>query len=195
LNELELRLVGFESRLAARDALQVQLSPAERRAIESLGYAGDARVAGSQAAVHTELPDVKDLLEVDVGVEDARELIAQSEMETAIERLRALGRQAPSHLDANWALAGELQAPNRLDEAEEVLRSFLAINPGSRQAHYGLGLVLTDRGRADLARREFLKVLDIDPEFADAHLSLAKALGLSGRARDALAHLSAALEI
>jgi arylsulfatase A-like enzyme/Tfp pilus assembly protein PilF len=195
LNELESRLVGFESRLVAHDAREVQLSSAERRAIESLGYAGHARVGASQAAVHTDLPDVKDLLEVDVGVEDAREMIAQSEMEMAIERLRALVRQAPSHLDANWALAGALQATNRLDEAEEVLRSFLAINPDSRQAHYGLGLVLTDRGREDLARREFLKVLDIDPEFADAHLSLAKALGLAGRAREALTHLSAVLEI
>ncbi len=53
----------------------MQLSSAERQALESLGYLGGSK---EQATAGEELPDVKAMLPFDVATEDARELLQKA---------------------------------------------------------------------------------------------------------------------
>ena len=192
--QMERLLADFESRLIKRAEVQVQISAAEKRALASLGYTGGANRAAADLAV-ADLPDVKDMLPLDIAVEEADELISKGSAEAAIERLRTIVAKAPAHSKANWSLAWALWDQSKADEAMDVFRKLLAVRPDSRDAHFGLASMLLQRDQPDAAIPEFLKTLEFDPEHADAHYNLAKALLQVGRPDEALAHLDEVVEI
>lgn len=193
IREMEAQLAEFESRLVARTAVQVQLSPAELRALSSLGYVGGVPSNETRPASGN-LPDVKDMLPFDIAIDEARDLAANGEVAAAIERLREIVRQVPGNTSAHWYLAGALQQNSEHASAEEVLRRLLALKPESREGHYALGLLLMDQNRSADAIPEFLKILEIDPDFAEAHVHLGKAYAMAGEGEKALEHFDAALE-
>lgn len=192
--EMESQMVELESQLAPRAEAQVQLSAAERRALASLGYLGGAGPA-ADGPPPADLPDVKDVLPLDIAVEEADKLRSEGDVGAAIERLRKIVHEMPGHTKANWALAWALSDQSHADEAMEILRSLLALKPGSRDGHYGLALMLLDHGQPAEAIDEFLKTIEIDPEFAEAHYNLAQAFYRIGEPAKALEHFGSTVEI
>ncbi len=191
---MESRLVDFETRLVPRAVVDVQLSPAERRTLASLGY-----VAGSNGTpdgpVPANLPDVKDMLPFDASVEDAEKLIGRGQLDEAVERLATVVRDAPSHTRANWSLAWALWDRGEFDEAQKVLLRLVAAKPDCRDGHFGLGLMHLKQGRLEGAIIELRKTLEIDPELPEAHMNLGKACAAAGRLDEALTEFDAVLEL
>ncbi|MBI3860870.1 MAG: sulfatase-like hydrolase/transferase, partial [Planctomycetia bacterium] len=188
------RMAEFEPQLVPRQAIAVQLSTNERRALEALGYLGGAKHFPAGRA-QADLPDVKDMLPYDVIVEDAANLAKAGSVAEAIEQLRQVIHKAPGHANARWFLSGALRDAAEFDEAEKVLRDLLALMADSSQVHYGLGILLMQRGKTAAAAAEFKASIDIDPDNAEAHAGLAQAFLSEGRREDALAHYNAVLEI
>src|SRR5262249_37291888 len=83
IQALEAVLSRFESHLPTRSESAAQLSPAERRALEGLGYLGASRPVPSGPAP-ADLPDVKDMLPLNIAVEEAGSLISEGVLEGAI---------------------------------------------------------------------------------------------------------------
>jgi arylsulfatase A-like enzyme/Tfp pilus assembly protein PilF len=194
IQALEAALARFESQRTARSESAAQLSPAERRALEGLGYLGASRPVPAGPAP-ADLPDVKDMLPLNIAVEEAGSLISEGAPEGAIERLRDVIRQAPGLTKAYWLLSTALKESGRLDEAASVLLDLLAVKPESREGHFGLGLVLSEQRQTDEALAEFRKTIEIDPDYPDAHFSAALLLMQTGRMEDALAQLNETLEL
>jgi arylsulfatase A-like enzyme/Tfp pilus assembly protein PilF len=195
---MQSKMAEFESRLVRREAIAVQLTANEERALRALGYLGGLKknpqvVPAGQAS--GELPDVKDMLPFGIAVDDAMKLSQTGAVDEAIERLRQIIREAPRYTDAYWYLAVVLRDASRLDEAEKVLREQLAVKPDSIHGHSSLAMVLMEQGKTAEAITEFEKTIEFDPENAEAHLNLAKLLLPAGRPEDVLAHFNAALEI
>ena len=191
---MESLLIEFRSRLVPRSEVKVQLSPAERRALASLGYAGGAKAAPIGPAP-ANLPDTKDMLPFDVALGEAMDLLGKGSVDVAIGRLRAVIRQAPRYTPAYVPLADALRLNSELDEAAEVFLALLAIQPESRDGRAGLGIVLLETGRIDRAIPELMKALEIDPDFPAARYQLGIAFALAGRPEEALAHFNAVLQI
>jgi tetratricopeptide (TPR) repeat protein len=177
-----------------REETRLELSAAERRVLASLGYAG-AATKTAEREVHANLPDIKDLLPLEADLKEAVRLFSTGSAEAAIERLRRILREAPTHAPANWSLAWGLWKQGRLDEGMEVFRSLLAVRPDCHTAQYGLAFMLFQRDQIEEAIPEFLKAIETDAENADAQLHLAESLFCTGRVEEAQAHLNLALRI
>lgn len=190
---MESRLAELESQLVARADVQVRLTSAERRKLESLGYLTSGPAATAQNLKG--LPDIKDMLPLDVAIDEAAELIEHGEATSAIERLRATIPQTPGHIKAHWNLAFALRQKGEFDEAAAVLRSLLEVRPDAAEGHYGLALVLLQQGRDDDAVAEFRKTLAADPGFAEAHYDLAMVHVRRKETEEALAEFADTLEI
>src|SRR5579863_1387913 len=108
-DKMKSRLAEFVKRLVPREAIAVQLTASELRALKDLNYIGGSRVVPVGQAP-AGLPDVKDMLPFDIEVEDAMKLVKSASAQEAINRLRDIVRRAPSHTDAYWNLAGLLRA-------------------------------------------------------------------------------------
>jgi tetratricopeptide (TPR) repeat protein len=193
LQTMQARLIDFESRLVSRPVAVVQLSVVERRALASLGYAGGANAA-PRGPVPESLPDVKDMLPLDIAVEEADKLIKEGALDPAIVQLRTVLRRAPGHAAASWSLAQAMSKQSLDDEAIEVFRALLAARPDCYQGHLGLAITLM-KNDLPAAIPEFRKALEIDPELSDAHYNLAQALMQTGQPDDALAHLDTLVEL
>ncbi len=194
LREMQSSLAAVEFQIDSRAVSAVPLTPAERRALVSLGYAGRAGDVPSEVE-QKNLPDIKDMLTVNNAVDDARRLVESGSLGTAIARLREIVKSAPSHTLASVLLANALCAQSEFDEAIEVLRDLVAHQPNFPDAHNEVGVLLVRQGLFDEARSEFRRTLELDPAFVDAHLNLAKGCVGAGQLDEALSHLDAILEI
>jgi len=192
------KMAALEAKLVPRSEVEVQLSPAERRTLASLGYAAGAAttvpLTGENPAEAVVLPDVKDMLPLDVAADEASKLLDEGNDE-GIEKLRAIIRQAPGLTKAYWNLAFGLRKRSQVDQAIEVFQDLLKARPDCREGHNGLGIIALDDGRTEEAISEFKKVIDVDPDFADVHYNLALAYLRLDKRHEALSHLNSLLEI
>ncbi len=196
--EMESKMSELESRLIPRAETPVRLSATERRALATLGYAGGAGGSSGQPAA-ANLPDVKDMLPFTIAVDEAEMLMRKGDIEPAVERLKEIVSQAPTHTRASWSLAWTLWEQSKSDvskkeEALEVLRALLALKPDCRDGHLAMGMML-QRDQPAQAIAEFEKALETDPEFPDAHYHLATTLLRIGKIEDALSHYNAVIEL
>ena len=192
--QMKTQLADFEAGLMSGEAIAVQLTARELQELKSLNYIGGSKIVPTGPAP-AGLPDVKDMLPFDIAVNDAMQLAREGSTKAAMEKLREIIRQAPSHTDAYWNLAGALQGASEFQEAEKVLRSMLAVKPDSSQGHSGLGVVLMLQGQTAEAIAEFKKTIDIDPDNAEALYTLGRLLIPSGETEQALDYFAAALEV
>jgi len=186
-------LTELESRFARREELEVQLSPNDRRKLASLGYVAAGLKAPANPPVG-ELPDVKDMLPHNAGVEEAAKMARDGATEGAIARLREIIRQAPGLTAAYLVLGTVLRDRGELDEAVAVLRALLDVKPDARGAHQGLGNLLLAQGRLEQAISELQQELELNPELGTAHFNLGAAYANTGRAQEALTQFSAAID-
>jgi arylsulfatase A-like enzyme len=198
VREMEALLADFESRLTERAELEVQLSPAERRTLESLGYVGGTQRKGATGPNQTKsqsLPDIKDMLPHEVATDEAGELIAGKDFDAGIARLRAILQEAPGHARAAWLLASTLRGRGEIEESRRVFEALVVARPESREGHHGLALVAFEQDQIDDAIAEFTKTLEIDPEFGEARFNLAMAHLKAGKPDKALESLNKLLEL
>ena len=194
LRDWEHRLHEFETRLVPGTAVDVQLSAAERRVLASLGYAGGAAAPAADQVAKADLPDVKDLLPIDIAVEEAVELMSRGSADAAIGRLREIIRHAKSHTAAYRFLGDALRDQGRYDEAAAVFQELLDLRPDNSAGHFGMGNVLVEAGRLPEAISEFEKAVEISPDFTEAQYNLATALVRTGRPDEALARFEVVIE-
>jgi arylsulfatase A-like enzyme/Tfp pilus assembly protein PilF len=191
---MESQLAEFESRLAMRKAVDVQLSPKERQALKSLGYLGASKTI-AQGDKIADRADVKDMLPFANAMEDAVHLTQTGSVQKGIEHLREIVRNVPDYRNAALYLAGALLEASELDEAEKILRALLIARPDSSDGHCGLGAVLMQRGLITDAMAEFRTTIEIDPDNVQAHYNLAQLFLRAGQPDSAMDRLNTVLEI
>jgi arylsulfatase A-like enzyme/Flp pilus assembly protein TadD len=193
LQAMEARMVELEAQMVARSGSNVPLNPAQRRALESLGYVGSPQAIPAPPVAGR--PDIKDLLPLEMQIEDAVDLFEEGKTDAAIDELQRIAPLAPGHAKAHWYLAAALRKLARPAESHAVLQRLLDVKPDAVEGHYGLALALVDENRLDEAQAEFNRTLQLDPDFAEAHYDLAMIDVRRGNAESALSHFGAVLEI
>jgi tetratricopeptide (TPR) repeat protein len=190
---MERALSEFEQRLTERSAEAVNLSVAERRTLESLGYLGGPM--GKVAQPLAELPDVKVMLPFDVAVQDALDELQANRVEIAVGRLRRVVEESREHVAARIYLGQALEQQGQLEEAVQWYQDALRLKPDHPDALVHLGSARVAQGALSEAVPLFREALRVDPNSATAHFNLALALGKLGDLPQAIRQLEAALRV
>lgn len=187
-------LERLESQMSRREAAAVQLSGAERRALESLGYVrGPGSLSEPTGA--SELPDIKDMLRYDVATQAALDLLAQNKVPEAVSQLREVVAESPFHVASRVMLGEALERQGKMDEALTWYQDALKIKADSLDALVHLGSALASLGRTNEAVTQLDEALRIDPLSTSARYNLGLAMLYLGKADEAIAQLEETLRI
>jgi arylsulfatase A-like enzyme/Tfp pilus assembly protein PilF len=181
---LEEQLAALERTMVLRHGSAVELSPSERRALESLGYLGGQGPRHKAAPSAEALPDVKQMLPVYNKVEAANQLRIDGDPPAAELRLRELIRETPDYLPARLYLAKALTQQKKLAESREVSQEVLQRDSENSEAHFELGSVSWERQEFAEAAEEFRKAVAAKANAYGALFSMAQALVQLGRTED-----------
>lgn len=142
LDETSRRLAEFvEADRNLNTEAALELPPAEREALEALGYIANT------SPVRRDPPDPRDLVTGHVQVERAQHHLAAGEYEDALASLDIMLDRDPENLAA-LSLRGKVYiAMGDLDQAEETFRRCLEIDPANSDVVAGLCRVEAMRGR------------------------------------------------
>lgn len=188
---LEKLLADFEGKLVERTAKPVQLTPREQKALESLGYLGGRRTP--DAADLRNAPDVKEMLPFDVASQEALDTLRAGDVAKAIEQLRMIVADSPTHLSSRLFLGEALEQDGRIDEALGFYRDVLRLKPDHVDALTHLGSARAAQGHAEEALNYFDEALRLSPEATSARYNLALVLMQLGRIDEAQQQLEETL--
>ena len=188
---LRAKLEALEAGLAPAVAQRVDLDPASRAKLESLGYVPPAPRAesGGPAA------DPKDMLEIFRGHFRANGLIAAGRWDEAASLLETLVAASPRSYDLYEDLGWAYLSLGRAADAERAYRESLTALPGHAERLWGLAESLRRQNRLGEAIDVFQRSLVQRPEFGEAHLGLALAYAARGEPQAALEHAKRHTEI
>jgi tetratricopeptide (TPR) repeat protein len=119
----------------------LELPPAEREALEALGYIANT------SPIRRDPPDPRDLVTGHVQVERAQHHLAMGEYERALASLDIMLDRDPENLAALSLRGKVFVAMGDLDQAEETFRRCLEIDPANSDVVVGLCRVEAMRGR------------------------------------------------
>jgi pentatricopeptide repeat protein len=119
----------------------LELPPAEREALEALGYIANT------SPVRRNPPDPRDLVTGHVQVERAQRFLAVGQYEEALSSLDLMLDRDPENLAALSLKGGVYVAMGDLDRAEETFRRCLELDPANSDVVAGLCRVEAMRGR------------------------------------------------
>ncbi|MDD5746204.1 MAG: tetratricopeptide repeat protein, partial [Candidatus Omnitrophica bacterium] len=126
----------------------------------------------------------------------------QEDYGRAVEYLRKAHAAAPDNINITYSLASTLRDNREFDEALLLYKQVIADNPGYPNIHNDLGGIYEIMGRPQAAEREFQMECDSIPAIAagdnrdpDAVVRLARAYNGLGECEQALAMLSALIEV
>lgn len=190
--EFEEKLIEFESRMRRRSGADVHLSPAEQRALASLGYAGSS---GEDGPTTESLPDIKNMIGHYNALEDARTLLETGQLDEAERALKKIVSAAPAYELAEISLGDACFQQRKLDEALSIYQRVLQKNPDCALAEMHIGDIREAQGRYADALQHYLKTLTLEPDSAKLHYNLGRILVLLGRIPEAKEHFKTALEI
>ncbi|MDA0832730.1 MAG: tetratricopeptide repeat protein [Planctomycetota bacterium] len=171
LKEMEIQLADLESSLNVGEADEVQLSNAEQRGLESLGYAGGS--SRGEATTDNNLPDVKDMLPFNLKTQTAIDLMDQgkfSEAEAVLQEIVAAS--PPEHFSSRLYLGAVLEHQGHFDEAETIYKAVLDQRPEDTNALFHLGAMYAVQGRFPEAIEIFEKSLATEPDAAQPLFNL-----------------------
>lgn len=171
LDEMEVRLAELETRLVVRGAAGGNLSPADRRALASLGYVADARKDDNDRD-RQDLPDVKDRIIYHYALEKINQLLNKNRAEEVLPTLTEIVHAAPESFVAQMMLGESLGKSGRLDEALTLFRELAESNPERGEAHARLGWALGQKGELQEALSELLRARDLAPDSAEYRVQL-----------------------
>lgn len=198
--EMARRLDDTERRMKPRRSASVQLSAAERRALETLGYLRgqdqpEAAIVGAPGGAATQLPDVKDMIPFDVATEAARDLLRSGKVTEGADALREVIASAPAHVAAKVFLGEALESLGQFDEAMSWYQAALKQRPTDLDALVHLGAAYAAKEHLPEAIAQFDEAVRIDPESSTARYNLGKALVRTGQTDDGIAQFEEALRI
>lgn len=179
VEEFEGRLVDLESSLFIGEATSIQLSNAEQKALESLGYVGGT----SRETADTDeiLPDVKDMLPFNVQTQTALDLLANGEThEAKILLQKIVADSPPEHMSSRLYLGAVLEQQSQFEEAEQIYQSILQRRPDDSTALFHLGSLYAQQERFEDAVSVFEDCLEEDPESTEPLFNLGLAKSRSG---------------
>ncbi len=171
LEHLETLLAELEAGLHPRRAANVQLSPAERRSLASLGYVASHHDDEDDRARQS-LPDIKDRLRYHEAVEDASRLLDENRPQEALAALEDVVAAVPDYLPARMFLGEALAKSGKLDEALQVFRALAELDPKHGEVHARLGWIHGQLGHLDEAMAELRQAVNLAPDTAEYRVSL-----------------------
>ena len=101
-----------------------------------------------------DLPDVKDMLPLDVRTQQAVELMEQGKIEQAIEELRQVTQASSAHHSSRIFLGEAFERQGRLDEAIKQYRSVVEARPSALDPRLNLGRVALQQGNLPAALQD-----------------------------------------
>ncbi len=190
--EMQQFLAKMTGRMSHVSELETQLSEADRRKLQSLGYLSGGN--GDKVPAGETLPDVKDMIAHYNAEIDARKFLDDGKFDEAETRLRDVIKAAPDYITARTTLGRVLQKQKRVDEAVTVYEEVLKLKPDNAEAHFDLANVLANRGKLDAAIKHYLAVLETDQLRSMTHINLAGVYAFKGQADLAREHYELGLE-
>lgn len=173
--ELQGLLADVEAQMRVVDIAAAELTDAERRALEALGYVSGGSPPPTPGS-ETAMPDVKDRIQFYNAEIAARKLMAAGKLADAVGSLEQIIEEAPDYLPARLTLGAARQMQDRLDDAAAVYQEALSIAPDSHDAHFDLAKLLSGRGDTPSAIEHYRAAIKARPGSATAHINLATLL-------------------
>jgi len=178
---MQLLLTAAEASLPAHSADDIALSPAEKRALVSLGYAADLQRDGKeppgQSLPEQSLPDIKDRIEWHDRLEQANRLLDEDRPERPSCAFARSPRRSPkiSRRACFWVRRWrerESSMKHSMSSRSLSRASPIEGNPRDADLHYNLGVVLAQQGQFVRALSQLKQALQLDPGHpkAGAHL-------------------------
>lgn len=122
-------------------------------------------------------------------------LLAQGQLDAALEQFRKALEIKPSHKPALFGAATVLREKQQWDAAAEHLKRALALPPPDAAAHVHYAMLLTDRQDNASAIEHYRQALALQPNLAEAHNNLAHLLLLEGKVEEARKHAESAVAL
>lgn len=193
LEKLREQYIGIQEQMAEHLAMDVVLTDAERRKLESLGYVAGNTAPSPQDADRI-LPDVKDMM-VHYNTEfAARKLIGDGKTDVAIEQLQKVIEAAPSFLPARMTLGMAFQQQGQPGKAVEVFQAAMEVSPEASIPHFELGKHFAAQGETAKAIEHYSTAVRLDPQDATSHFNLGSLLFAEGDFEQARKHYEIGLE-
>lgn len=126
---------------------------------------------------------------------EARQLVADGQVERALERVQEVVEGDPESVPLLVEVADVLGHAARFDDAERYLKRAQRLAPGDPDVPAVLGILSFRRGLYSQAEVELKQVCERDPEHALAHYYRGESLNRLGRADEALEVLRRAVEL
>ena len=194
VERLSALLVQLEQGMTRRDAPQAKLSPAEERALVSLGYTGvraDPDAVGAQG----NLPDTKDMLPYFNQCDDALKEMAFQNYVGAEKILKPVVEAAPSYFEARCSLGACYYSQKKYSLAAAEFQKALELgaSPATVNTQLGMARVMLEKYEAALGN--FTEALALQPDDPELHYFLGFTLQKLKRFPEALAEFHQALEL
>jgi tetratricopeptide (TPR) repeat protein len=198
------RLIEEAPVVVGLGAARREVSPADVRKLEALGYVGSGADAGMVAGMSLkELleasgADPKDHIDDIHGTMGAIALHHAGDLEAAEKVYRDILARSPQRGERCWLVQSNLGmvllGQGKNEEAIEYFRAALRIRPEDGKTLTLLGEALAALGRTDEALLEFGKACAIEPVMPRTHWSYAKALRDAGEVKESMRHYRLAIE-
>jgi protein O-GlcNAc transferase len=122
-------------------------------------------------------------------------LLAQGEVQQAIESIQAAIRIDPTYAQAMNNLGNAYRAEGLIQNAAEAFTTATRLAPNLQPAHANLGIVLKELGRTRESLDALEEAVSLDPSDAEAKIALGAVLIDLGRAQDAKTVLTEAVAL
>lgn len=189
-------LVAWRATLAPRGtAGPAVLSEAERRTLESLGYAAGREPDQTASEDLSGLTDMKDRIRVISLVLDAKEAMARDQKERALALIREAVQTAPEQLSYREYLAAALHADGQTDAALEEIRHVLESEPARVSAWAKQAVLLASAGRVQDAWKAVDQLKSIAPDSPTTLRVVSDLYMAEGRADEAIPLLLRVVEL
>ena len=190
--EFENVLQERQAHMTQHESPSVNLSGAERKMLESLGYvAGQGSMAKPLA--EEGLPDIKDMMPFYNRICDSRRQLDQGNAAEAIQIMRQVLDKAPDYLAARVALGDALLGQKEYAEAASIFASVVSRHPDFPDAHASWADALSRQGQYREAIARYRKALELDPESASTHFYLASVFMTQERVGEAILEFKEAI--
>jgi arylsulfatase A-like enzyme/Tfp pilus assembly protein PilF len=166
LAEMQALMEETEAKVSVHRAADVNLSPADRRALASLGYLASHAGDGNDPALQA-LPDIKDRLKYHYTIESANKLLDQNRAEEALTRLREAVEAAPESVPAKMLLGEALAKSGQLDAALRVFQDLAESEPDRAEVHARIGWLLGRQGQLEQALGHLRQARELAPDSAE----------------------------
>ena len=160
--ELEVFLEGEGE---AEEAATLEIDSTTQEQLRALGYLA---VGSGPVEIEGERANPMEMIHLHVGLERARQFMAFSMHEEAIDELNKVLASDPNNLAAMVDLAVSLRVLGQVDEAKDIVLRALEVDPEYSRLHLMLAQIELLAGHRDQARELAQGVLDRKPRDIDA---------------------------